>query len=212
MKSILLGILLAISAVTYTNAQYDEDALSVLDAMSNKYKVMKGFTSSFTYSIENPSEDLSDSMTGEISIEGNKYRLDLGVQEIINNGETIWTYLQEAQEVNISEYDPEEEELSLTNIFDAYKEGFKYMINPEFTNSSLNVVDLIPEDHDNEIFKIRMFIKTGDATLNKFQIFEKSGNRYVYAIDKFQEKKSFPANTFVFDTAANPNVEVIDFR
>lgn len=212
MKHSIFIFILSLSSISLVSAQRDQQALEVLDAMSNKYRKMKGFTSKFTYRLENPSENINDSFDGSISISGEKYFLDLGSQQIINNGETMWTYLPEAQEVNISDYEPEEETLSLNNIFDVYKEGYKYIMNVDFTNANINAVDLIPDDKESEFFKIRMFIDARSYVLKEFMIFEKSGNRYSYRINVFSEKDAFAPGTFSFDPSTHPEVEVIDFR
>ena len=48
-------------------SQEDKLALDLLNSMSDNYKKMKGFTSSFTYSMKNLTEDITDSFSGKIS-------------------------------------------------------------------------------------------------------------------------------------------------
>lgn len=206
--NIILALIVSIGSLS---AQYDEQAREVLDKMSEKYRLMKGFNSVFIYTLENPAEGINDSYKGEIEISENKYRLDLGTQIIINDGTTMWTYMPDVEEVNISDYVPEEESLSLNNIFDVYKSGYKYIVNPEYTTASITTVDLIPEDIESEFFKIRMSIDKS-SELKSFKIFEKNGNRYIYKIDQFEEKDAIDPKRFIFDEANYPDVEVVDFR
>ena len=97
-------------------SQDTRDALEVLNQMSDKYKKMNGFTSSFTYSMNNLSENITDSFEGTISVKDEKYILYIEGQKIINDSKTVWTYLEDLNEVTISEYDPTEQEISLNNI------------------------------------------------------------------------------------------------
>ena len=101
----------------FLSSQDDNKAVELLDKMSDNYKKMKGFTSSFTYSMNNLIEDIKDSFEGKISVRDEKYILFIEGQKIINDSKTVWTYIEELNEVTISEFDPSEQEISLNNIF-----------------------------------------------------------------------------------------------
>ena len=107
-------------------SQEDKLALDLLNSMSDNYKKMKGFTSSFTYSMKNLTEDITDSFSGKISVKDDKYVLFIEGQKIINDSKTIWTYLEDLNEDTISEFDPSEQDISINNVFEVYKEGYKH--------------------------------------------------------------------------------------
>lgn len=192
------------------SAQYDPDALKVLDAMSNKYKAIPSFSATFTQKLTNESAGLEESISGKILVKSGKYKLDVAGQAIFNDGKDVWSYNAEAKEVTVSPFEPEEQEISLNNIWDLYKEGFKYLLLAENDNGN-NVVDLDPIDRSKSYFKIRMFIAK-DYSLKSFQVFEATGNRYHYNIDTFKPEPSVKDSAFTFNTADYPGVEVIDFR
>ena len=112
------GTLFAILMLTITSvlAQKDPKALEILDAMSDKYQNTTAFRANLVYKLENPQERLNETFKGEITVMGNMYRLKIGEQEIINNGETIWTYLREVNEVNIDNYYPEDDPMAPSKI------------------------------------------------------------------------------------------------
>ena len=107
-------------------SQDDKIALDMLNSMSDNYKKMNGFTSSFTYTMKNLSEDITDSFSGKISVRDDKYVLYIEGQKIINDSKTVWTYLEDLNEVTISDFDPSEQDISINNVFEVYKEGYKY--------------------------------------------------------------------------------------
>ncbi len=193
-------------------AQKDEAARKILDEMSAKYQAMPAFKADFQYILENPSEDLTETFEGAVTVKDEMYRLEMEGQTIINNGETVWTYMPELNEVNISNYDPEEQEISMNNIFTLYKDGYKYLYIEESNGGKTDVVDLVPEDKSNTYFKIRLNIATADRTLQRFMVFDKNGNRYIYEIDGFEVDGSITDSFFVFDPSQYDGVEVIDFR
>nr|WKN39961.1 outer membrane lipoprotein carrier protein LolA [Tunicatimonas sp. TK19036] len=216
MKKILMIVAIVLVGFQYSNvyAQYDPKAKEILDAMSNAYQQIGAFKSDFSYSMENADQSISEDFEGEISVKGDKYRLKMGGQEIINDGQTVWTYLEEVNEVNIDDYDPEEGDISPTQIYNAYKRGFKYTYLEDETidGKSYQVVDLVPENADNQFFKIRLHISKDDKTLKKWKIFDKNGTSYTYEIDNFNPQASVTDELFTFDTSKYQDVEVVDLR
>jgi outer membrane lipoprotein-sorting protein len=195
-------------------AQYDPKAKEILDAMSEAYQEIGSFESDFSYSMENPTQSISEDFEGDIIVSGDKYRLNMGGQEIINNGETVWTYLEEVNEVNIDDYDPDEGDISPTQIYNAYKRGFKYVYLEDQTEdgTTFHIVDLLPENTDNQFFKIRLFISEDDKTLKKWQIYDKNGTIYTYEISNFNPDAEISEDVFSFDASNYDGVEVVDLR
>ena len=89
MKNIFLLFIILSFSVYSAYSQEGKEALEMLDSMSDKYKKMKGFTSSFTYTMKNLTEDISDSFSGKISVKDDKYVLFIEGQKIINDSKTV---------------------------------------------------------------------------------------------------------------------------
>jgi outer membrane lipoprotein-sorting protein len=198
----------------FSYAQYDPKAKEILDAMSEQYQKIGSFESDFSYSMENPSQSISEDFEGEIIVKGDKYRLNMGGQEIINDGETVWTYLEEVNEVNIDDYDPSEGDISPTQIYNAYQRGFKYVYLEDQTENgaTYHIIDLLPENSDNQFFKIKLHISKDEKTLNKWQIFDKNGTIYTYQISNFNPEVEISNDVFSFDKSKYAGVEVVDLR
>tara|TARA_B100000989_G_C19335956_1_gene382897 strand:+ start:40 stop:663 length:624 start_codon:yes stop_codon:yes gene_type:complete len=191
-----------------SHAQDDKKALELLDEMSDKYKRMTGFTSTFTYIMNNLSENIADSFQGKISVKEEMYILLVEDQKIINDSKTVWTYLEELNEVTISDFDTGEQEISLNNIFEIYKSGFSYKYLGEENN--LRLVEIYPEDQEKSYFKILFKIDT-TGLLYSFSVFDKSNSTFVYMINDFKEEDLENA-LFTFILEEYPDIEVIDFR
>src|SRR6187431_1206045 len=126
MKNLILSILtlfLAFSAF----GQYDPKALQILDAMSKKYKAFKAFEANISQTLTNDVEKINEEFKGKITVKGDKFRLVMPEQEVINNGSTIWTYLPEAKEVNIDNVDAKSDEVTPSKFYEIYKKNFKYL-------------------------------------------------------------------------------------
>ena len=191
-----------------TYSQDDRKAVDLLDMMSEKYKKMEGFTTSFTYIMNNLSENIADSFQGKISVKEEMYVLFIEGQKIINDSKTIWTYLEDLNEVTISEFDPEEQEISLNNIFEIYKTGFSFKFLG--VEKDLRLVEIYPDDQEKSYFKI-LFKIDYDGLLSSFSVFDKSNSTFIYKINDFKEE-SLENTLFTFVTENYPEIEVIDFR
>ncbi|HRW98179.1 MAG TPA: outer membrane lipoprotein carrier protein LolA [Cyclobacteriaceae bacterium] len=126
MKKSVLTIILTISC-TLLFAQYDPKALEILEAMSEKYKSLTSFEANLTSSLTNETDGINEEFKGKITVKGDKFRLALDDQEIINNGTTVWTYLPSAKEVNIDNVDPDTDEMNPSRFYIMYKKGYKYL-------------------------------------------------------------------------------------
>jgi len=213
MKNLILGLLATILTIT-VSAQYDPKALEILDAMSAKYKSIPAFEANISCTLTNDVDKINEEFKGKITVKGDKFRMALPEQEVINNGATIWTYLPEAKEVNIDNYDPNSEDVNPSKMHEVYKKGFKYLYIQDKTEGGIlcEEIDLVPEKKDAQYFKIKMFINKKDKTIQSFTLFDKGGNRYKYTISKFTPNAKVDDSFFVFDPTKYPGVEVIDLR
>jgi outer membrane lipoprotein-sorting protein len=163
--------------------------------------------------MENAGSGIKENMAGDITVKNGKYYLKMGDQEVINNGSTVWTYLKESNEVNISDYEPEEDAITPTNIYTIYQKGYKYTYVEQKKEGGqvYDIIDLTPENKNNQIFKIRLMVNRKDRTVKSFRTYEKNGNRLNYLITRFTPTE-VDDKTFVFDQSKYKNVEVVDLR
>ncbi len=213
MKNFIFLIFVLVAAhVAY--AQYDPQALTTLDAMSKKYKAYTSFEANITTTMTNETEGVKEEYKGKITVKGDKYRLAMSDQEIINNGTTQWTYIPAAKEVTVDNYDANTSEINPSKIYEIYKKGFKYLHNGERTEGGVVVeeIDLVPEKKDAQFFKIKMIITKKERTIQSWTMMDKSGNKYKYTISKFTPNVTVADTFFAFDSKKYPGVEVIDLR
>ncbi|MEQ1587306.1 MAG: outer membrane lipoprotein carrier protein LolA [Cyclobacteriaceae bacterium] len=211
-KLVFAALLMFVGTVSYS--QYDPKALEILEAMSKKYKAITAFEANLTSGMTNETEGVKEEFKGKITVKGDKFRLLLDDQEIINNGTTVWTYLPSAKEVNIDNFDPGSDDVNPTKIFEMYKKGFKYLYLADKIEGGVvcEEIDLVPEKKDAQYFKIKMMIVKKDKSIQSWTMFDKAGNRYKYTITKFVPNIKLDDTFFTFDPKKYPGVEIIDLR
>lgn len=216
MKQILLLLVTGIVCINNISFAQNQDpkAGKILDEMSKKYKEMAGFKAKFSYELENKGYQMNEKAEGEIAVKGSKFNLKLGDQEIFNNGTTVWTYFKEPNEVNISDYNPDPDDITPEKIYTMYKKGYKYLLLAEqkVGGEPVNVIDLEPVDHSSKINKIRLVVSKKDKYIRSWKIFENTGTTYTYRIKNFTPNISYKDSYFNFDKSKHPGVAINDLR
>ncbi|MFY0627876.1 MAG: outer membrane lipoprotein carrier protein LolA [Reichenbachiella sp.] len=212
MKIFIATLCMSAFVMTHSIAQKDPKALQILDAMSDKYRSTPSFKSEFKYLMENPDENINEGFEGVVFVKDDFYKLLMEGQEVRFDGTYVWTYSKEFEEIQVSPNEEEEEEFTISKIFDLYKTGFKYLYLESRDAGKIDVIDLVPEDLNKSYFKIRMQIVAETKALKSFKIFDKSGSRYVYEIVKFTPDNTLKDSDFTFTEKQMEGKELIDFR
>ncbi len=217
MKRFLSLIYIATIAAS-TFAQKDPAAQVYLDKVSEKSKSSTAIEFNFTYEAESVEDkNLSINQKGTAILKGDKYFIDLGESQIFSDGEYIYNFIPDVNEITISEPEGEYDEFFLNNpsqIFSFYKEDFKYRLIEEFTNGNKTFVqiDLHPNELERTYYRIRLHIDIKTNEIAQAKIFEKQGGRFTITISDYKYLDSYPDSKFTFDPSKNPKVEVIDMR
>ena len=201
----LLSLLIALPAFTQT----DKKARTILDEVSAKTKAYKTIRIEFTYKMENKAQNINDSFKGVLISKGENYKLSFSGQEIFSNGKTIWTYLKDANEVQINNVSKEDDSFTPNNLLSSYNENFKAKLLEE--TSKQQVIELTPVQKKN-FNKVRVTIERARKIVSNITIFDKNGSSYTYTVNKFETDIPFTDSMFVFKTSEHPDVEEIDMR
>lgn len=195
-------------------AQQDPKAGKILDAVSAKYTALKSFEAGFTQTLENPAAKLKQNITGDITVSGQKYHLKTNGQEVLNDGKTTWTYLKSENEANISESDPNNQDMSPAQMYSMYKKGYKYTYVKSLKDGGVasDLIELTPDDRKNDVFKVQLIVGTADKAIHSVKTFKKNGTRTTFALKNFKPNVPVTASTFAFDKAQHPGVKLIDLR
>src|SRR5690554_2085301 len=121
----LCTMLLVTAAGGY--AQTDASAKALLDKVSNTYREYKVLQADFTLAATQPQQaEANYSESGTILMEtaAGKYRITMNNQELISDGQSLWTVLKDAQEVQVTEVDNSSSSISPVTIFSFYTEGY----------------------------------------------------------------------------------------
>lgn len=211
----IVALLLAVGIV---NAQDDAKAKQILDEVSAKTKTFKGVSADFVFSMVNKEMDINEQNEGTIKLKGQKYKVALPGTgyEIYSDGNNVWTYMRDGNQVTITAVDEDSGE-SIDNpasIFSIYERGFKskFISEKQEGGKTLDQIELYPDTDEYQVTKIEVWINKSSMLLDKATLHSTDGNLYGILVKKMNTNADFPDSDFVFDATKHPDVEVIDLR
>ena len=206
MNKILIIIFSIFQLNSFGQDDISDEILKQLSANTKSYTFMD---IDFDFNFINTAQEINENQTGNIKISNNKFRLNLNEQIVISDDSTQWIYLKESNELQIMEFDSEDEMLSPNKLFTIYENGYKNQYIELKDNN--HIIDLFPVE-SNEFKNIQLHINKDKIQLNKIILFDKNGGSFSYMITKFITNTNFDENIFKFNTEEYPDLEIIDLR
>lgn len=193
-------------------AQTDKDAVQILDAFSSKAKSAPSVSMKFDLVTVNQVEKTTDTLSGSVTLSGDKYRLELPDNIVFFNGESSWSYLPAEKEVTVTK--PDKKDNSFQNkpsaVYSMYKTGYKNRLVEEKQNSW--IIDLYPEDLKTDLMRIRLTIGKQQLNLINLEYRRKDGITSTLYVKEYNLTKKPAPDTFTFQKDKYSGVDVIDMR
>lgn len=219
---VLVAIILCVAqGYSQSNTLTDTAATALLQKVSAKYKSYKNISAGFKLLVINPKvkptddeRKLTDTLKGDVLLEGAKFKINVKDQQVICDGKNIWTYVPDDKEVQVNYFEDNDDVFSPSHIFTFYQDGFSYQVEEKKAISGKNytVIEMVPANKKTTYFKIEITIEDATLQITESKVFDKNGTRYVYKITKQTPNVASGADTFTFDAKKYPGVKVVDLR
>ncbi len=193
--------LAAILLIAVANAQ---TAVTVLDKAADEYKKNASVTADFEINLGGNIE------SGNILLQGTKFRTTTSESIIWFDGKTMWTYIKDNEEVNVTE--PSATQLARINPYafiNMYKKGY----------------DVAFGGNTSTYYEVILTAKGSNASIQKAIIRINKGTyqpRYIMMgtsradieinVKSYKAGAKQPDTEFLFDKKKYPKVDVIDLR
>lgn len=220
MKRIIFGCLLLIAGSVQAQQPrpvkpvITDESQTILKKMQQKWVGLQSAKISFTLQSAPNGETVSQ-LKGTVWTQGKAYKLEIPGQTVYCDGQTVWNYLPENQEVSISSYEESSQELSINplQVIATYDQYYRSAFIREMSEKGVvvQVVDLYPKQGQS-FYKIRMVIRKDKLLPTRAVIYEKNGATDTYHFDNIVMNPTIKSGFFTFHPEAHPDVEVIDMR
>jgi outer membrane lipoprotein-sorting protein len=198
-------------------AQNGSNANQILNEVSEKTQSYNTISASFIFSMDNEEMEIHEKNEGSIQLKGQKYVVDLPDvgMKVYSDGETLWNYMEDGNQVTISNIDDNSSELmDPSSIFSIYEKGFesKYIGEKQNGGKTLYQIELYPDTDEHDVSKIVLFIDKSNMMINSAVLHGTDGNMYGIEVTQMDIDTELPDNYFVFNAGNYDDIEIIDFR
>lgn len=202
--------------VAFSFAQGQATQTEVLDQVAAKTDKYMSLKLDFTMYVENLHNAKRDTYKGSAVYKNGLYKMDMMGQIVFSDGKTNWTYLKDADEINIT--NNSENEAFMTNpkaILKDYKTKYKvnYISDKFEKNRALMEFDFIPKQIENKKYsKITIRVDKTKKQIFSVRYVGKDGVNYLVEIDRMLENPTIQDSEVKYNQTAFPDAEVIDMR
>ena len=197
MKKILFYFFLLINNSVY--CQSSEDAKILLDDVSKKISSFENISFDFTYSLNNKEEQIKQETNGNVTVSGNKYKLNyLGATQLFD-GEKTYTIIPENEEITISKSDDENEvSINPSKLLTFYKSGYSYSmdIKQKHLDKSIQFIKLMPIDKNSDLKYLLLGIDVNSKDI--FRLIEIGKNQTTTTLTINNQKTNIKLNDSFF--------------
>ncbi len=202
--SIITFILLAFNSYS----QNSDKAKALLNEVTAKVKSYDNISIDFKYSLQNSSENIDQVTRGDVTIEGDKYVLNvLGITRIFD-GKTLYTISPEDEEVTISTENTEEENtVSPSKMLSFYEEGYTYAMDivQDVKGRKIQYVKLNPIDTNSEIKQVLLGIDAKTKHIYNLIEIGKNDTKTTLTVNSFKTNQPISKSLFKFDKSKYKN-------
>lgn len=198
MKKIYILFLLITSHVL--SGQSEAELL--LNDVSSKVESYDNIVISFKYALINIEEDINQETRGKVTMQGDKYVLNIMDITRIYDGKTLYSISPEDEEVTISSENSEDDStITPSKMLSFYKEGytFKMDIIQTIKGRKIQYIKMNPIDSDSEIDHILLGIDIKTYHIHNLIEIGSNKTKTILTVNSFKTNQALSKSLFTFD-------------
>ncbi len=211
-----ITVILCFLSIAMINAQNNSDQMSskLLNEVSTKLKGYSNLVFTYKGNFKNVKSGVDMNLQGDAKISGEKYNVKYKGITYLFDGEKQYVINREDKQVDISSASGSDLEISPSNIFTFYDNGYNKVWDEEKNEGGRRIqyIKLIPIKYDADYKKVMLGIDTVTKHIYNVIITEKSGTVVTFTLKSLKTDQPLAANTFTFDKSDYPDyqVEILD--
>ena len=184
----------------------NQEAKTLLEKSSSKMKSYPIIALDFSYTFENVKVEppVKQVQEGTIAIKGEDYHLQIEGIEQIRSGKKLYNILNEDEEVQISNYenDEEDEGISPSKILSSFSKGYSYKMGEREQVEGKTIQHIVLKPINTlTVEKIIIGIEASTNHVYSLKQFGTNGTITTLKVKSFNSKPQLPANYFSFNRA-----------
>jgi outer membrane lipoprotein carrier protein len=207
-----LALFVAIVLTAGHPAVHAQDAEAVFARLQAKYNAIEGLRATFTQTMSSAYWENEESFTGQLILQGDKYRVETSTEVLVVNGEETYVYRPTERQVLINDVVEDEASFSPSTFLLHYHERFDVRDVTEVTLDGARHfrLNLKPKSPDSFFREATIWLRDRDDIITKLTVLDVNETRMVFTLDNIELNPTLDADTFSFTPP--DGVEVIDLR
>jgi outer membrane lipoprotein-sorting protein len=213
----LLGVVIitfTAKAQTEYETRAEREADRLLDQAREKINSYKTIELGFQYQMENADMGINETMEGKAYLKGDKYRMIVGNNVFISDGETVWNYIDDLYEIHVNYVENMEGGITPTALLENFEEEYngKFIRQEPYERKTVDLIDLIPRESQ-AFFKYRVALDANKHSLVYTIAYDRHGGEYTYTMTSFKTNHNLDDALFEFDRNDFPeDADLVDMR
>lgn len=195
--------LIAFTFFAFSFAQgQDAKAKALLNEVSAKVKSYENMYIDFKYSLTNEAAGIDQNTRGEVTLKGEKYKLNLMGTTQIYDGNKLFTIVPEDEEITISIQNPADDDaITPSRMLTFFNKGYTYKwdIEQNVNGRKIQYIKLIPMDSNSELKSALLGVDVQTKHIYKLIMTQKNNTKISITVTSFKTDMPVPDNLFVFD-------------
>jgi len=213
MKKTILILLIYLNCNSMYS-QNDSRAISLLNKVSEKIDSSLSFKISFTYTLENISEEINQNSDGSIIIKQDNYLLDfMGIKQL-SDANKIYSIVPENEEIIISNIeDDDNNTIKPSKLLVFYRDGYLILWDKKeiIDDNVIQFVKLIPIDSVSDIDYLLLGIDTTTNDIKKLIEIGKNQTKTILSVKSIEYDILIEDELFVFNKDDYPTYYIESF-
>ncbi len=201
MKKIIIVSLLTFAPLSIYSQQ-DQQAQQLLNDVTQKVRSYNNIIIEFKYFMLNPEKNIRQETRGDVTLEGNKYVLNMMGTTRIFDGDKIYNIVPEDEEVTISKYRPDNDnEITPSKMLTFYEKGYsaKMDIQQNVKGRKIQYIKLTPTDSKSTVKEVLLGIDAQTKHIYKLIQTDTQGLQFTVTINSFKTNQPLSSTLFTFN-------------
>lgn len=199
-------ITLLVVAVLSTSSLFAQDAKAkkLLDEVSAKVKSYDNMFIDFKYGLSNEAAGINQETRGDVTLDGDKYKLNLMGTMQMYDGKKLYTIVPEDEEITISTQNPgDDDAITPSKMLTFFNEGYTYKwdIEQNVSGRKIQYIKLVPMDSNSELKSALLGIDAQTKHIYRLIMTQNNGSKITITVNTFKTDQPLPGNLFTFDAS-----------
>ena len=209
LPTLLLTLTVLLAGQPLAFAQSGED---VLHRLKTKYDSITALRAEFTQSMESQFLDASESFSGTLILQGEKYRVETVAQTIVTDGRVTWIYNEDENQVLVNDYTEDETTFNINDFFQNYDTAYDIGASEKTTRGGEVHYELAltPKSRDSFFRTVTLWMRDRDNLITRVRVLDVNDIQMTFDLKDILLNPALSPETFLFTPP--DGAEIVDLR